>query len=80
MSLRKKLRFTAAVMLVLALFITGCSKKTGDSKTDTKDTTSTQTDSTVKEENDSKDDTKESSELEPMIIEVYSQAANFQGE
>lgn len=80
MSLKKHLRFTIALMLVLALFITGCSKKTGDNAKDTKDSTSTQTGSTVKDTSDSKDDTKESSELEHMIIEVYSQAANFQGE
>lgn len=71
MRFKKQLRFTIIVMLVVALFATGCAKK--DNK-DADKTPDKQTD------NGSSDKTPDVKDLEPMILEVYSQPANFQGE
>ena len=75
MSIKKKLRFTIVLMLVLALFATGCSK-TDDSN----DASNNKTDNKVEGSKGGSSDDGTSSELEPVTLEVYSQPANFQGE
>lgn len=69
-----KFSFTIVVMLVLAMFVIGCTKKTDD---DVNNTTGKESSNN---EGSSDEGTETSSELEPMILEVYSQPANFQGE
>ena len=76
MRLKKQLRFTIVVMLVVAMFITGCAKKTDDNNDKAPDN---KTDNKV-DDVGSSDDKDKPAELEPMILEVYSQPANFQGE
>ena len=76
MRLKKQLRFTIVVMLVVAMFITGCAKKTDDNNDKAPDN---KTDNKV-DVVGSSDDKDKPTELEPMILEVYSQPANFQGE
>ncbi len=79
MRFKRLLSFTIIVMLVVVMFATGCAKKTDD-KVD--DGTKTNTDTNVDDNKDdaTTDDTTKPTELEPMMIEVYSQPANFQGE
>ena len=79
MRFKKQLSFIIVVMLALAMFVTGCSKKD-----DPKDDKVSQTDSGKVDDkggsNDSTGGSTDAAELEPMVIEVYSQPANFQGE
>lgn len=79
MRFKKQLSFIIVVMLALAMFVTGCSKKD-----DPKDDKVSQTDSGKVDNkggsNDSTGGSTDAAELEPMVIEVYSQPANFQGE
>ncbi len=78
MRFKRQLSITIAIMLVLSLFATGCTKKT-----DNTDETSNNTPTTKVEENkdaSSGTTTTEPAALEPMVLEVYSQPANFQGE
>ena len=79
MGFKKQLSFTIVVMLVLAMFATGCTKKADNNANDV---SSDKTGSKVEGNNDSSNnnDTATPSELEPMVLEVYSQPANFQGE
>ena len=70
MKFKKQLSFIIVVMLALAMFITGCSKKDDNGNTPGK---------TDNGKVDDKGDS-DSTDLEPMVIEVYSQPANFQGE
>jgi putative aldouronate transport system substrate-binding protein len=77
MRFKKRLGFTITVMLILAMFITGCAKKTDDNAnipTDKK------AEEKKADDNKGSEDTTKPSELEPMVLEVYSQPANFQGE
>lgn len=73
MRLKRRLSFIIAVMLVLAMFVTGCNKNT-DSNVGTGGK------GKVEENKGSSKDGDTPSELEHMVIEVYSQPANFQGE
>ncbi|MDF2544988.1 MAG: hypothetical protein K0S47_4706, partial [Herbinix sp.] len=78
MRFKKQLSFVLAIMLVVSLFATGCAKKN-----DKTDDSANNTPTTKVEDN--KDDagntdTAEPAALEPMVLEVYSQPANFQGE
>lgn len=68
MRIKKKLKVTIALMLIVALFATACSKSNQDSKDN----------SSGKNDNKVEDNT--SNELKPVTLEVYSQPANFQGE
>lgn len=85
MRLKKQLSFTIIVILVLAMFITGCKKKTDD-KDNSGNNNQTENNNGSKDTDKDKDTGKDTSndngtkELEPMVIEVYSQPANFQGE
>lgn len=69
MRLKRKLSIMVVFVLVLTLLATGCSKKVDDKVKDNAGS-STGDETEVSSE----------SELEPMVIEVYSQPANFQGE
>jgi multiple sugar transport system substrate-binding protein/putative aldouronate transport system substrate-binding protein len=68
--------------MVLAMFATGCTKKTDDTNDDTKTPDTKVEEDKGSTDNDATDNdaTVEPSELEPMVLEVYSQPANFQGE
>lgn len=77
MRLKKQFSVIIAVVLVLTLFVTACSKKgDGNGKPDNVGKENT-TNGKVVEGDDQGGD---SSDLEPMVLEVYSQPANFQGE
>ncbi len=76
MRIKKQFSIMIAVMLVLSMFATGCAKKTDDSKPN--DNTNNNTSNTDSGDKDKTPDA--SSELAPMVLEVYSQPANFQGE
>ncbi len=78
MRFKKQLSITIVIMLVFAMFATGCTKKTDN----TNDTTNNTPTPKVEDNKDasSNTDTPEPSTLEPMVLEVYSQPANFQGE
>lgn len=75
MKLKRQLSFTIAAVLVLSLVFSGCSKKTIDSSN-----TDSKVEDTKTEGNSNDDGSSSASDLEPMTLEVYSQAANFQGE
>lgn len=79
MRFKRQISFIIIAILVLSMFATGCAKKNDDK---TNDSTNTNTDSKVDDNNggSTKDDTTKPTELEPMVLEVYSQPANFQGE
>lgn len=82
MKFKKQLSLILVVMLALAMFATGCSKKKDDPKDDNTPG-KTDTDNKDKDKVDDKDpaeDKVDPANLEPMVIEVYSQPANFQGE
>lgn len=76
MRIKKQFSIMIAVMLVLSMFATGCAKKTDDSKPN--DNTNNNTSNTDSGDKDKTPDA--STELAPMVLEVYSQPANFQGE
>jgi multiple sugar transport system substrate-binding protein/putative aldouronate transport system substrate-binding protein len=78
MRFKKQISFTIVILLVLAMFATGCSKKT-DNTNDNTNATPTPTVEDNKGDTGSTD-TAEPTALEPMVLEVYSQPANFQGE
>ncbi len=82
MKIKSQLKLMVVVMLVLSMFITGCAKKTDDNATPDNDNKVVDDNKggSDKDDKDDKDDTATTSELEPMILEVYSQPANFQGE
>ncbi|MGB4660911.1 MAG: sugar ABC transporter substrate-binding protein [Mobilitalea sp.] len=76
MKFKKQLSITLVIVMVFAMFATGCTK------TDTtKDEVKTP-DTTVEEDKGSTETVTDAApaELEPMVLEVYSQPANFQGE
>jgi multiple sugar transport system substrate-binding protein/putative aldouronate transport system substrate-binding protein len=73
MKFKKQINIAIAIMLVLSMFITGCSKKTNDNV----DNSGKVDDNKGVSNNDG---TAAPTELKPMVIEVYSQPANFQGE
>lgn len=66
MKFKRQINIVIAIMLVLTMFITGCTKKTDDNSGIDKKGGSNNNNTTA--------------ELEHMVIEVYSQPANFQGE
>jgi multiple sugar transport system substrate-binding protein/putative aldouronate transport system substrate-binding protein len=74
MRFKRQISFTIAMLLVLSMFLTGCSQK----KDDKSNNDGGKAVDTIG--GDSKDDGTTATELEPMVIEVYSQPANFQGE
>ncbi len=75
MRLKKKLTVIMAVVLVLSMLATACTKKEGQ-KSDPNSGTNTPTSSGENKP----EATKAPSDLAPMTLEVYSQPANFQGE
>ncbi len=81
MRFKKQISFIIVAILVLTMFATGCSKK-NDNKAN--DNTNNNTSNTDTKADDNKgtttDNTAKPTELEPMVLEVYSQPANFQGE
>lgn len=74
MRFKRQISFVIVVMVVLAMFATGCTKKADDNAGNNNDS------NVGGNNNAGNDDGTTSSELEPMVLEVYSQAANFQGE
>ncbi len=78
MRFKKQLSITIVIMLVFAMFATGCTKKTDNTNETSNNTPTTK----VEDNKDASSDTAatEPSALEPMVLEVYSQPANFQGE
>ncbi len=79
MRFKRLFSYSIAILLVLAMIATGCAKKTDDTINNNTNNTA---DTKVEDNKGSTGDNAaaESSELEPMALEVYSQAANFQGE
>jgi putative aldouronate transport system substrate-binding protein len=79
MRFKRQISITLVILLVLSMFATGCAKK-NDEKTN--DSTNTKTETKVEDTKDASnsDATTGASGLEPMVLEVYSQPANFQGE
>lgn len=77
MRFKRQLRSTISVLLVVAMFATGCTKNTDD-KSVSKDTPVTKTEET--KDSTGTETKADTSVLEPMVLEVYSQPANFQGE
>ncbi len=79
MRLKRQISLMLVILLVMATIAAGCAKKTDDKANDNVTKTP---DTTVEENKDSTDDsaTAGPSDLEPMVLEVYSQPANFQGE
>ena len=75
MKFKKQLSFIIVVMLALAMLATGCSKKD-----DPKDSTPGKKDNGKVDDKDDAGDITDTANLDPMVIEVYSQPANFQGE
>ncbi|HKM00155.1 MAG TPA: sugar ABC transporter substrate-binding protein [Mobilitalea sp.] len=79
MRFKKQLSFTIIFMLVVVMFATGCNKKSDDKA---KDNGNKVEDNKVDDKKGDTDDggAPAASELKPMVLEVYSQPANFQGE
>jgi len=73
MGFKKRFNVMIVLVLVLSLFVGGCAKKPDNNGGNTNQAETDKDSSNV-------DDTEGPSDLEPMIIEVYSQPANFQGE
>ena len=81
MRFKKQISFIIVAILVLTMFATGCSKKNDDKANDNTTNNTSNTDTNANNNNSSTtDDTAKPAELEPMVLEVYSQPANFQGE
>jgi multiple sugar transport system substrate-binding protein/putative aldouronate transport system substrate-binding protein len=75
MRFKKQLSIVLVIMLVFAMFATGCAKKT-----DKVDDSANPTTAPAENQGSTDEGTTEPSALEPMVLEVYSQPANFQGE
>ncbi len=73
MRFKKQLSFIIAIILVFALAVSGCGKKTENSN-------NTNSNNSSSSNSGGKDTPSTQTGLEPMTIEVYSQPANFQGE
>ena len=86
MRFKRQLSFVIVFIMVFAMLATGCAKKDNDNsssdKTDNKvsDNKDNSSKDNSSKDDTSADDTKAPTELEPMMLEVYSQPANFQGE
>lgn len=76
MRFKKSLTMFVAMILVFSMLASACSKSEPEN-TATDNTTGTNTTDTTQQ---SSGDTTATTELEPMVLEVYSQPANFQGE
>ena len=77
MRFKRQISFTIVIMLVLAMFATGCSKKTDNTDSTANNTPTPKVEGST---DSGTTDTAEPAELEPMVLEIYSQPANFQGE
>jgi putative aldouronate transport system substrate-binding protein len=78
MRFKKSLTMFVAMILVFSMLASACSKSEPENVA-TDNTTETNTTETSSTEQ-SGGDTTATTELEPMVLEVYSQPANFQGE
>lgn len=80
MKFKRQLSLMLVIVMVLAMVAAGCGKKTDDTTSKGTNDTSNTTTTDNNKEGTSTEGSATTSELEPMVLEVYSQPANFQGE